>query len=310
MPLTDTIKDWIWYDLLGDAPGRIFGLEAIDISAIHPCSYIFNRITILPRNVRTLFYMSKFHPFYNSNIHEYYRPRWLLEKGYTSRAEASLQFLRAAKASDPIVTTELAEIQSSIAEYKLASSLSWTVLFTNRSLFNRLWRAALLQFMAQMCGNTAMKYYLPSIFISLGLGQRMSLMVSGIETTLKIGCTIIEMLVIDKFGRRATLVVGTIVMSFALLVCFCLVIKKFHMLTYLAFQINGVLPQAYPDNVNIVADYVCVIFIFLYTFGYSVSFGPAAWVYGSEVCFTHVLIQFPNVKNAPDLPDQLPGPRS
>ena len=48
-------------------------------------------------------------------------------------------------------------------------------------------------------------------------------------------------------------------------------------------QINGALPQAYPDNVNRTADYACIVFIFIYTFGYSLGFGPAAWVYGSEV---------------------------
>lgn len=48
-------------------------------------------------------------------------------------------------------------------------------------------------------------------------------------------------------------------------------------------QLNGVLPLAYPDNVNKVADMVCVVFIFIYAFGYSMGFGPAAWVYGSEV---------------------------
>ena len=48
-------------------------------------------------------------------------------------------------------------------------------------------------------------------------------------------------------------------------------------------QINGALPQAYPGNVNRTADYACIVFIFIYTFGYSLGFGPAAWVYGSEV---------------------------
>lgn len=48
-------------------------------------------------------------------------------------------------------------------------------------------------------------------------------------------------------------------------------------------QLNGALPLAYPNNVNHAADYVCVLFIFVYTFGYSMGFGPAAWVYGSEI---------------------------
>lgn len=148
------------------------------------------------------------------------RPRWLIEKGHHERAASSLQYLRAASnPSDPSVTAELSDIQSDIETHHAPAGLaSWTVLFTNRSLFERLWRAALLQFMAQMCGNTAIKYYLPTIFVHLGIEHRLSLMISGIESTLKIGCTIFEMLIIDRVGRRATLVIGCIVMGVALLV--------------------------------------------------------------------------------------------
>lgn len=49
-------------------------------------------------------------------------------------------------------------------------------------------------------------------------------------------------------------------------------------------QINGVLPIVYPGNANKASDYTCIVFIFVYALGYSMGFGPAAWVYGSEVC--------------------------
>ncbi len=39
----------------------------------------------------------------------------------------------------------------------------------------------------------------------------------------------------------------------------------------------------YPGNTSKIADMVCVLFIFIYAFGYSLGFGPAAWLYGSEV---------------------------
>lgn len=94
---------------------------------------------------------------------------------------------------------------------------SWKVLFTDRDLRARLWRVALLQFMAQMCGATAIKYYLPTLFIQLGLSTQLSLLASGIESTLKIGCTIMEMLLVDRLGRRGTLILGAVIMSIALL---------------------------------------------------------------------------------------------
>jgi len=75
-----------------------------------------------------------------------------------------------------------------------------------------------LQFMAQMCGATAMKYYLPTLFRALGLSPRLSLLAGGIESTLKIGCTVVEMLIIDKAGRRLTLSLGAAVMAFSMMV--------------------------------------------------------------------------------------------
>jgi len=144
-------------------------------------------------------------------------PRWLVEHGKVERAHSTLTYFRQGSFTPDEIQEEFDEISGSVAEYK-AAGLNWTALFKEPSLFSRLWRASLLQFMAQMCGATAMKYYLPTLFKVLGLGTRLALLAGGIESTLKIGCTIIEMLIIDKVGRRLTLAVGAGVMAFAMLV--------------------------------------------------------------------------------------------
>ena len=104
-----------------------------------------------------------------------------------------------------------------MASFK-ASGLTWISLFTDASLFARLWRSALLQFMGQMCGATAMKYYLPALFQALGLSRRVSLLAGGIESTMKIGCTLVDMVIIDRAGRRTTMTAGAAVMAFSMLV--------------------------------------------------------------------------------------------
>ncbi|GAB1316192.1 Ascus development protein 3 [Madurella fahalii] len=195
-------------------------------------------------------------------------PRWLVEHGRTDDALETLQFYREGYYTPGEIQTELAEIERSVASFRI-SGLTWVSLFTDSSLFARMWRSALLQFMAQMCGATAMKYYLPALFRALGFSHRVSLLAGGIESTLKTGCTVLEMLIIDRVGRRLTLVVGAAVMAVALM-------------------INGALPLVYPNNVNRAADYVCVVFVFIYSLGYSMGFGPAAWVYGSEIFPTAV----------------------
>jgi hypothetical protein len=146
-----------------------------------------------------------------------FSPRWLVEKGRLDEARKSLDWLREGYFTDDEVETEFLAIKDNVDEHK-ASGAHWKDLFTQRDLFNRLWRAALLQFMAQMCGATAMKYYLPTLFNKLGLNHRLSLLIGGVESTLKIGCTIIEMLIIDRFGRRATIITGCTVMTIAMLV--------------------------------------------------------------------------------------------
>lgn len=220
----------------------------------------------------------------------YESPRWLVEHGKSRAALKTLQFYREGYFTADEVHDELVDIERSVAAFR-ATGLKSSSLFTDPGLFARLWRAALLQFMAQMCGATAMKYYLPVLFKALGLSPRVSLLAGGIESTLKIVCTVVEMLIIDKIGRRLTLAAGAAVMAFALMVSVCpldsfsrlVVVRSPAVRDADILQINGTLPLIYPGNVNRVADYICVVFIFIFAFGYSMGFGPAAWVYGSEV---------------------------
>ncbi|KAG5915952.1 hypothetical protein E4U61_004104 [Claviceps capensis] len=195
-------------------------------------------------------------------------PRWLIQKGQIERASCVLHALRQGTTSPDLITRELHAISSAVGSlprsYRqdfLEPSLS---LFRNRSLFARLWRAFLLQFMAQMCGAAAMKYYLPTLLEALGLEYRLALMAGAVEMTTKIGMTVVEMWVIDRFGRTGCLMVGSMVMG-------------------VAMMINGLLPFLFPGNVSKLADSICVGFIFIYAMGYSFGLGPAVWVYSSEI---------------------------
>jgi hypothetical protein len=145
-------------------------------------------------------------------------PRWLLEKNRPEEAHKALIYLRGAEDSPEDIEPELQEIKANVEFHNSITEASWFTLFTDSDLRARLWRGALLQFMAQMCGATAIKYYLPTVFLALGLSKDLSLMASGIESTLKIGCTIIEMLIIDKLGRKKTLLLGCAIMSLSMIV--------------------------------------------------------------------------------------------
>ena len=150
-------------------------------------------------------------------------PRWLVEKGRKDEARRVLHSLRSGSHSPSSISQELHAITADIDTLRPSSSFSSFIsltltLFRSPALFSRLWRAFLLQFMAQMCGATAMKYYLPLLLEALGLNRRLALMAGAIEMTAKIGMTVVEMWVIDRFGRRVCLVGGSLVMGIAMMV--------------------------------------------------------------------------------------------
>ncbi|KEY75201.1 hypothetical protein S7711_01640 [Stachybotrys chartarum IBT 7711] len=197
-------------------------------------------------------------------------PRWLVENGQTERARAILHSLRDTSYPRAATAAEFRAIASDVSRRRRRSFTSLSLsLVREPALRARLWRAFLLQFMAQMCGATAMKYYLPTLLKALGVEPRVALMAGAAEMTGKIGMTVLEMWLIDRVGRRTCLVGGSVVMGIAML-------------------INGALPLAYPNNANKAADVICIIFIFVYAMGYSLGLGPAAWVYSSEIFPTSV----------------------
>jgi hypothetical protein len=81
-------------------------------------------------------------------------PRWLIQKGRVDQARKSLEYFREGRSSGVEIEAEITEIKQDVEGPDTTTS-SWTALFLRRDLFQRLWRAALLQFMAQMCGATA-----------------------------------------------------------------------------------------------------------------------------------------------------------
>ncbi|KZZ95363.1 General substrate transporter [Moelleriella libera RCEF 2490] len=190
-------------------------------------------------------------------------PRWLVQTGKAVEASHTLHYLRQDAYPRYVIDRELLAIHIHEPRKQISASAA-SSLVRDASLRARLWRAFLLQFMAQMCGATAIKYYLPTLLEALGLDTRLALMAGAVEMTLKIAMVVVEMYFIDRFGRKKCLVGGSVVMGVAML-------------------INGLLPLVFPGNTNKVADGICIVFIFVYAMGYSLGLGPATWVYSAEV---------------------------
>ncbi|KAF4954493.1 hypothetical protein FSARC_12106 [Fusarium sarcochroum] len=189
-------------------------------------------------------------------------PRWLVESDQIDAASESLCKLRGLSASE--IQPELDEIRANILWHQENSVTSARVFVQQKPLWSRLWRAWSLAFLQQMSGAAGIRYYLPTNFIAAGTSEELSLLASGIDGTVQVVCTVAAMFFIDKLGRRHSLGIGAIIMAFCLM-------------------INGALQTAYPGQNNQSANYVNIFFIFFFTVGYSMGFGPCAWIYASEI---------------------------
>ncbi|KAK4088921.1 hypothetical protein Purlil1_6774 [Purpureocillium lilacinum] len=194
-------------------------------------------------------------------LHE--SPRWLLEHDLDEAAVKSLSALRGRDNVEE-VQSELEEIRSSILWNRENSITNAKVFVTNKALWARLWRAWALQFLQQMSGAGGIRYYLPTNFRAAGASESISLLASGIDGTFTAFCVILAFFLVDRIGRRHSLGIGAIIMAFSLM-------------------INGALQTIYPDGSNTAASYTCIFFIFFFSLGYSIGFGPTAWTYAAEV---------------------------
>jgi hypothetical protein len=116
------------------------------------------------------------------------------------------------------IQAELDEIHANIMWHKQYSVTSTKVFFTDKALWSRLWRAWAISFLQQMSGAGGIRYYLPTNFRAAGTSETLSLLASGLDGTVQVGCTAAGIFLIDRIGRRHALGGGAIIMAFCLLV--------------------------------------------------------------------------------------------
>ncbi|KAK7430644.1 hypothetical protein QQZ08_002686 [Neonectria magnoliae] len=151
-------------------------------------------------------------------------PRWLLENDLDEAAVA-LSKLRGVQIDE--IQAELDEIHANILWHKKNSITS----------------------AKQMSGAAGIRYCLPTNFVAAGTSESLSLLASGIDGTVQVGCTIAAMFFIDKIGRRHSLGIGAAIMAFCLML-------------------------AYPNQSSASANYCNIFFIFFFTVGCIPARGP------------------------------------
>jgi SP family xylose:H+ symportor-like MFS transporter len=182
-------------------------------------------------------------------------PRWLFQKGETTKAIAVLQKLNTPE--------EVAQVQSEIE-----NSLHQEDKNQWKHLSNPVFKKALfvgigLSVLQQLTGINAILYYAPEIFKSLGSSTDVSLLETSILGVVNLIFTLFAIKLVDKMGRKPLLYIGSIGMTIAL--------AAVGVFIYFDAVGNWVLP-----------------FLLLFMGAFSISWGPIVWVLLSEIFPTKI----------------------
>ena len=216
-------------------------------------------------------------------------PRWLVLVGRVQQAHEVVALLRQRALDDPAVASEVEGIQEELCSgaasageaagsgsgSSTTSVLAWALRF--RALLSRGNRkrtlvVCLLQFFQQWSGINAILYFAAALFLRAGVGKDTAATTLVVcNSALLVVGTVPGMWAVDResIGRRRLLLYG----SAAMAACHCAIA----LLVSSAQTAQAGTPRA--DALS----YAAVAAMMLFTFSFSATWGPVAWVVSSEV---------------------------
>ncbi|KAF6766520.1 hypothetical protein DFP72DRAFT_22360 [Ephemerocybe angulata] len=187
-------------------------------------------------------------------------PRWLIDVGRDAEGLKVIADLHGdGNAADPLVRMEYDEIMEKVREEQ-DSGVERTYSTMWRQYKRRVLLAMSSQAFAQLNGINVISYYAPRVFEEAGWIGRDAILMTGINSVIYVLSSLPPWVLVDRWGRRAILMSGAVVMAMALIS------------TGLWMRVDV------PATPNAVV--ICVI-IFNAAFGY--SWGPIPWLYPPEI---------------------------
>ncbi|SDL53986.1 sugar porter family MFS transporter [Siphonobacter aquaeclarae] len=175
-------------------------------------------------------------------------PRWLItNRGDVAGARAVLAVVSPDTVDQDILAIQSARLQSAVSSGNLWAKENRFPVFL----------AIVFAFFNQVSGINAIIYYAPRIFEMAGLGKSSSLLSTAGIGLVNFGFTLLAMNVIDRFGRRTLMLIG----SFGVIATLGLVSRAFY-----TQQFDGV-----------------PVFLFVYIAFFAFSQGAVIWVFISEI---------------------------
>ena len=179
-------------------------------------------------------------------------PRWVAIKGNYAGALKILQKLYLTDAANKEMKTIKETINSS---GKISSLLK------NKKFLGVLVLGIGLQLIQQFSGMNAILYYAPTMFTSAGFNHTGAMQITILIGTVNVLSTLIAVRFIDIIGRKKLLQIGSCILIISTMLL--AVLFNNHMETYQAI--------------------LAIILIFLFIFGFAISYGPVIWTLCAEI---------------------------
>lgn len=190
-------------------------------------------------------------------------PRYLIKRGYKDAAALSLSRLRRLDITHPALIEELAEIQAN-HEYEMALGPDTykDILFGEPHLGRRTLTGCGLQMLQQLTGVNFIMYYGTTFFTGAGVGN--SHLISLIMQIINMVSTFPGLFVVESWGRRRLLIVGSVGMA----ICQLLIASY---------------ATATGNHNDTTQNIILIVFVAIYIFFFAASWGPVVWVVTSEI---------------------------
>lgn len=190
-------------------------------------------------------------------------PRWLVLRGRQEEANNILSRLVSKDPTDPEVTEALQVLVNTVNHEREAETAALSDLLKRdrTQTLRRILLGAGLALMQQLCGVNIIANYLPVVLTrSIGLSDRLSLILSAVYSHLLTIWASTAMLAIDSLGRRKLLLIGCAGQGIA----FILIAVGIRIGTYQTSILS-------------------VVFIFVYNFFFGISYLHIPWLYPAEI---------------------------
>lgn len=192
----------------------------------------------------------------------------MVEKGDLDGAKRNIAYVNRVPLSSQFVDEEFAQIEEGFLAEKAAGTASWSELITGKpKIFRRVLMGFMIMGLQQLTGINYFFYYGTTIFKSVGLQD-------SYETSIILGIinfvfTILSLYLVDRFGRRTTLLGGSVVGAISLYI-------------YTILAVTSLYPNGRDQPSSTPVGNAMIFLTCLFIASFASSWGAVGWVILAE----------------------------